>query len=145
MPHDSDHDYEFKKVGFKPPVSSRQSHRRIYHCYKGGKRHNHFFRPCKQKCSDAKDALLRIPKRKERVAEKVDEDKENILWGLQAIEGISFVRICLCHAVFVSCPFIFWGLWLTIMGHEGDLQNASIPFLAVLGILSIFWFLLGHR
>lgn len=145
MPHDSDHDYEFKKVGFKPPVSPRQFHRRFYRCYKGGKRHSHFYSACKQKCSEAKDALLRIPKRKDRVAERVDEDKENIFWGLQAVEGISFVRICLCHALFISGPFIFWGLWLTVVGHPGDLQNASIPFLVALGFLSIFWFLLGHK
>jgi hypothetical protein len=145
MPDDSDNDYEFKKVLFKPAVSRRQFHRRFYRCYKGGKEHSHFFRPCPKTCSNIKDALLRIPKRKKRVAEKVEEEKENVFWGLQAIEGVSLVRICLYHALFVAGPFVFWGLWLTVMGHLGDLQNASIPFLTALGLLSIFWFLLGHR
>lgn len=73
IPSDTDINYEFKKVGWKPPVSPRQFRRRFYHCYKGGNRHRHFLSICKQTCTEAKDALLRTPKKKERVPDTVDE------------------------------------------------------------------------
>lgn len=78
IPHDTDTNYELKRVGWKPPVSPLQFRRRFYHYYKGGKRHLHFFSLCKQSCTDAKDALMRIPKKKEKIPDTVDETKENV-------------------------------------------------------------------
>jgi len=31
-------------------------------------------------------------------------------------------------------------MWLFAWDHPGDLQNASAPFLSVLGLISLFWF-----
>jgi hypothetical protein len=42
-------------------------------------------------------------------------------------------------------PLIFWFLWLFQWGHSGDLQNASVPFLSALGLISLFWFPLINK
>jgi hypothetical protein len=132
-------EYKFSRVDLKPPISPRKFYRRFYCCYKGGQKHSHYLRSCLKNCCDQDEALLRIPKRIGKVL--VNGDTTPVFWGLQAVEGISALRVVIYHALFLVGPTIFWALWLTTMGHRADLQNASVPFSAAVAFLSVFWFL----
>ena len=67
-------------------------------------------------------------------------------WGLYVVENISFLRVAVFHAVVIVPAVVFWFLWLFYWGHGGDLQNASVPFLCALGVVSLFWYpLYGGR
>jgi hypothetical protein len=127
----------------EPPISRHEFRNRFYKCYRGGKKHNHRFWSCRKQCRRKNDALEKIPKRDREVIE--EGDTREIFWGLLAVEEIQFLRVLIYHIAFIAGPFTFWALWLTEMGHPGDLQNASIPFTTAFGLMSLFWFPLWHR
>ncbi|KAI0379455.1 hypothetical protein F5Y04DRAFT_128995 [Hypomontagnella monticulosa] len=55
-------------------------------------------------------------------------------WGMTAFELPSFLGfIIYCGLCFVV-PAAFWALWLSVMGHDADIQNASIPAVFVLSL-----------
>lgn len=58
------------------------------------------------------------------------------------MEYVSTVRVVLYHVFMLVGPLVFWGLWLGYWGKEGDLQNASVPFLCMVPVFSMFWALL---
>jgi len=64
----------------------------------------------------------------------------DFFWGIIAKERISFFTVAFYHIIVLLPPFVFWFSWLFLWGHSGDLQNASVPFLSALGLLSLFWF-----
>lgn len=39
--------------------------------------------------------------------------------------------------------FAFWSFWLST--HPGDWQNASVPLLTVLALITVFWVMAGKR
>jgi hypothetical protein len=146
MPDVKDPEYHFvpKPADPMPPISEHEFNRKFYNCYRGSKRHRHFLGiTCRKTCRPANDALDRIPKRDRQVI--IEGDKREIFWGLLAREAVSFRRVVVYHVIFLSAPFVFWVLWLLKWGHSGDWQNASVPFLAALGLLSLFWFPLMHK
>lgn len=110
---------------------------------KAKKKHAHRFRSCRKPCRIKNDALEKIPKRDREVIEEGDAREE--FWGLLVVEEIQFLRVFAYHVTFIAGPFVFWALWLTVMGHPGDLQGASVPFTVALGLMSLFWFPFWHR
>jgi hypothetical protein len=88
-----------------------------------------------------KDALTKIPKRDRRVIE--DGNGREIFWGLYAVEVVSFATVVMYHTIILVGPFVFWALW--IAKKPKDLQNASVPVLTVLGMLSLFWVILMYK
>jgi hypothetical protein len=147
MPDITNPEYEFtpKPADPMPPVSRHEFKRRFYGCYKGGKKHRHFFANCRRQCRNKADALERIPKRDREVIE--EGDGREIYWGLLADEEIQALRVVVYNIVLLAGPIVFWILWLR-MGHPGDLQNASVPIMIALGslaMLSSFWMLLRNR
>lgn len=125
-----------------PPVSTHEFRRRFYSCHRRCSISRpillNFFHKCRKPCRQSQEVLKRIPKKTWRV--DVDNDTREIFWGINAVENISFVMVTIYHLVILFPPLIFWILWLFIWGHSGDLQNASVPFLSALGLLSLFWF-----
>lgn len=89
-----------------------------------------------------KCALQRIPKRDIEVTEQGDE--RDLFWGLLAVDEISFVFVACYHFVLLMPALGFWTYWMAT-GHAADLQNATVPFLAAIGCLSLFWFPLIQR
>ena len=128
-----------------PPIKPEEFKCRFYACYRGGNKHHHFFPKCRRPCRDKQDALNRIPKRDRDVIE--DGDNREIFWGLVAVEQISFFMVAMYHSVILAPCLTFWMIWLFAWHHPGDLQNASVPLLAVLPLLSLFWYplVMGHR
>jgi hypothetical protein len=98
------------------------------------------FHRCSHFCPTTVNRLDRIPKRSER--RQLEAPGQEDAWGLHAIEYISAVRVVIYHFLIFTGPLVFWGLWLWYWGHDSDLQNASIPFLAVISLLSMFWALI---
>lgn len=130
-----------------PPISIHEFRRRFYAC---SKRHSSLttrimckLHKCRNPCRRSRTALERIPKRKRRVEE--DGDSREVFWGIQAIERLSFAVVATYHVFVLAPPLVFWLLWLFYWDHQGDMQNASVPFLTALGILSLFWFPLIHK
>jgi hypothetical protein len=89
-----------------------------------------------------KGALQRIPKRDIEVMEHGDE--RDLFWGLLAVDEISFFVVAIYHVVLLLPSLLFWVYWM-LVGHPADFQNASVPFFAGLGCLSLFWFPLLQR
>ena len=86
--------------------------------------------------------LERLPRRRRKW--DIDRDEEtNEAWGIHAVFGVSFFRVMIYHLLIMTGPIIFWGLW--IGKWPRDWQNASIPFFAVVALLSLFWLPLAHR
>ena len=80
--------------------------------------------------------LKRLPKRQRPW--EIDRDDENEeAWGLNVAFGVSFFRVAVYHLLILAAPTTFWGLWLR--SWPRDWQNASVPFFAVVALLSLFW------
>lgn len=139
---DDNYDYRPKPVMHQPPVSSHEFYRRFYACYGrciGSKTPLlRSFHRCRRPCRHSQEAVERIPKKKWRVEEK--GFARDFFWGIFAVEKLSFFMVALYHIIILLPPLAFWFLWLFFWGHSGDLQNASVPFLSALGLLSLFWF-----
>jgi hypothetical protein len=145
MPNDDDTEYSFapRPADPMPPIDRDEFKVRFYNCFNGGSRHKHYLRACRKAFCRNNDVLECIPKRNRRVIE--DGLHRETFWGLQAREELSFIRVAVYHVLLIAIPFVFLGLWLSVMGHQGDLQDAAVP-ITVLGVLlSLFWFPLFHR
>ena len=92
-------------------------------------------------CCTTAHALQKIPKRNNKIIE--DSDDRDIFWGLLAIDKISFLLVLSYLALLLVGAIGFWVYWLT--GHPDDLQNASVPFFASVGCLSLIWILAIQR
>lgn len=101
------------------------------------------FFSCRKRCRDKDDALEKIPKRDRPVVE--DGDCREIFWGLRAHEEIRGLLVAIYHVGFLVAAFAFMALWLTVLGHPWDLQNASIPLLTVLGLFPLPWLIYSNR
>ena len=86
--------------------------------------------------------LERLPRRK-RKWEIDNAYGSEIAWGLNAVFCVSFFKVCLYHLLILAGPLIFWGFWL--QRWPKDWQNASIPFFAVVVLLSLFWLPFAHK
>lgn len=47
------------------------------------------------------------------------------------------MSVVIYHALILAMPMTFWGLWLR--SWPKDWQNASVPFFAVMVLVSLFW------
>ena len=102
-----------------------------------------YLHQCSRPCSRPRGAIARIPK-KIREFEEGGSDRE-IMWGILGVELLSFYMVALYHFLILIPPSVFWFLWLFVFKHRGDLQNASVPFLMALGLISLFWFPVLNR
>lgn len=82
------------------------------------------------------EVLKYIPKRKEQWCYGLPGESREA-WGLEIVFGLSLVRITMYHAIIVSGPAVFWGLWLR--QWPTDWQNASVPFFTIVALLSLLW------
>lgn len=99
-----------------------------------------FNHKCSHYCPATTERVERIPKRTTPL--HLESRGQEEAWGLHAIERVFTFRIIVYHVVMLVGPLIFWGLWLWYWGHQGDLQNASVPVVCMIPILSMFWALL---
>ena len=86
--------------------------------------------------------LERLPKRLRKWEIDRDEEKDEA-WGLHVAFGVSFYKVVLYHLLILAGPVTSWGIWLRKWPR--DWQNASVPFFAVVVLLSLFWLPFAHR
>jgi hypothetical protein len=95
---------------------------------------------CSHFCPSTIDRVDRIPKR--TIPLEFEAQGQEEAWGLHAIEYVNLVHVVVYHIVMLAGPLIFWGLWLWYWGHKADLQNATVPLVCMIPVLSFFWALL---
>lgn len=123
-----------------PPILPGEFYERYYGCSNCMGLGNHYLHNCSRFCPTTIERIERIPKRTEPLALETQGQEE--AWGLHSVEYISTVRVIIYHVFMLVGPLVFWGLWLGYWGKEGDLQNASVPFLCMVPVFSMFWALL---
>lgn len=145
MPSPLDRDYEYNASRI-PPVLSTVFNANFYGCQKACiKSQLDFFRllhQCKGRNHCGKYQILeRLPKRRRKWDIDLDEEGEEA-WGLNTVFAVSFYKVTLYHMLILVGPIVFWGLWLK--KWPSDWQNASVPFFAVVVLLSLFWLPFEH-
>ena len=141
-PDNKDYQYDPKPVKDMPPITRHEFKKRFYACHRRclpaicGVR-NPLHR-CRKPCRYSPEAVNRLPKRSWPL--EMGGDVRATFWGLYVVECISFFRVAAFHAIVIIPALVFWFMWLFYWGHSGDLQNASVPFLCALGIISLFWY-----
>jgi hypothetical protein len=148
IPDPGDVNYRYSpKPAESPPITEHEFRRRFNACYDrclasriSAFRH---FHKCRSPCRHSQDALSRIPKRLRDLEES--GDKREIFWGIIAKDRISVVKVVIYHILILCAPFLFCFLWLFSWGHSGDLQNASVPAVMTVSLLSMFWYPLAGK
>lgn len=69
--------------------------------------------------------LMYVPKRYEKW--EPPDDGFEFAYGLTAFELPSFLGFWVYTFIAGAAAAVFWALWLTVMEHPADLQNASVP------------------
>ena len=84
--------------------------------------------------------LSRIPKKKGDfdVSEK---GGERVAFGIEADYVPSMIVFAIYHLLAILPSFAFWSYWLAY--HEGDWQNASVPLLTTVALITVFWITIG--
>ena len=76
-----------------------------------------------EKASSA--ALKAMPKRKGRLA--IERDEREGFFGLLAVEVVSYAGVA-AYVLLANTPWmVFMPLWMVVLGHSADLQNAAVP------------------
>ncbi|MCJ1383430.1 hypothetical protein MMC17_006544 [Xylographa soralifera] len=140
-PTNKDYHYTPKPVTHNPPISPHEFRSRFYKdrkCYLPSKvAITHYNHRCKTQCRSSREALARIPKNVFPLEE--EGHGREYFWGIHAVEQVSFLVVMVYHILLLFPPLVFWFLWLFAWGHEGDLQNAAIPFMAAVTLLAVVW------
>ena len=69
----------------------------------------------------------------------VNSDHRQIFWGLYARQQIHFFRVLMYNVICITPMIWFFFMWLFVWGHDGDQQNASVPLMMMMALLSLFW------
>ena len=146
LPSVTDPDYQFH-ADRDPPILAEAFSASFYGCKKACIKSRldmlSLFHECKGRNHCGKYRVLeRLPKRRKEWEIDQDQEKDEA-WGLNAVLGISFCKVVLYHVLFFAGPMTFWGCWLK--KWPTDWQNASVPFFAMMMLLSIFWFPFTHN
>jgi hypothetical protein len=117
LPHIFPHEFEF---ALRPPCKAACPLASFHDCVE-------------PRCGNA--ILERIPKRKCRL--QLTDNQPEEAWGLKAHYTPHFLLVLVYHCLVFVSTFAFWAWWLFV--HPDDLQNASVPFMAAVAIVSMFW------
>ena len=146
LPSAADKDYNFN-ASRNPPIIDSVFHSNFYGCKKACIKAQLdilcLFHECMGRNHCGKYRVLeRLPKRQKKWEIDRDEEKDEA-WGLNAVFGVSFCKVALYHLLILTGPSTFWGLW--IKKWPTDWQNASVPFFAMVVLLSLFWLPFSHK
>ncbi|ETS80630.1 hypothetical protein PFICI_08159 [Pestalotiopsis fici W106-1] len=149
-------DYDFTRAvdDGRPPISHEFFHQSYHNCPYICRRRGFMHQVwCNSKGDDveargtgAENHLPKIPKRYEKWDPERDPDCAQACWGLSAFELPNIIGCILYTFVLpVTLAVVFWILWLSDMGHEGDLQNATVPLFIFLALWAVLWTTIGKR
>lgn len=101
-----------------------------------------FIAPCRINKSVPGKLLDKMPKRDRDVNEEAEfsEDQDvEVFWGLVAREQRSASRVAIYMLLGLGPSLWFMFQWLFGWGHDGDLQNATVPLMFTATMLGILW------
>jgi hypothetical protein len=78
----------------------------------------------------------RLPKRKSEL-KLYQRNPDRVAFGIVADHDISFAGLIAYHVLAFSPTLWFWAYRLEY--HPGDYQNASVPFFALMALITPFW------
>ncbi|KAL6722351.1 hypothetical protein ACLMJK_001458 [Lecanora helva] len=146
LPSAADEDYEYC-ADRDPPILESLFQSNFYGCNKACMKARldvlRIFHECHGRNYYGKCRILQLlPKRCSKWEIDNDDEKDEA-WGLYAVFGVSFYKVVLYHLLILIGPLVFWGFWLSKWPR--DWQNASVPFFAVVVLLSLLWLPMVHR
>jgi len=118
-----------------PPIDSHEFNRKFNACYQP-RPHLHWYNRCRSPCH-SRLVLNLFPQRYHRLVEQGDNREE--FWGLYVVERFSFFRVLAYNICCMLPSIVFFFMWLFTWKHPGDLQNASVPIMATITALTVFW------
>ncbi|MCJ1388309.1 hypothetical protein MMC18_001155 [Xylographa bjoerkii] len=140
-PTNDDYHYPPKPVTHNPPISPHEFRSRFSNSRKRRSSSkasiSHYIHHCKIPCRPSQEAVARIPKKVFPLEE--EGHGHEYFWGIHAVERISFLVVMIYHTLLLLPPLVFWFLWLFAWVHEGDIQNAAIPFMAAVTMMAVVW------
>jgi hypothetical protein len=131
-------DYEFqpKPMDSVPPVSEHEFNKRFYACHRRqALLHLHY--KCRTLGLQSYDLLKLFPKKRTELEE--GGDKREYFWGILAREAVGLRWVFFYNFLCISPMLAFLLVWIFPLGHNGDLQNASVPISIMTAMLSLFW------
>ncbi|KAI0842910.1 hypothetical protein F5Y06DRAFT_76436 [Hypoxylon sp. FL0890] len=131
-----DYEYRPKPMDSIPPVSEHEFQKRFYTCPRPQPL-RHWYHKCKALGTHSYDILELFPKKKTELEE--GGDKRETFWGIYAREIISLRWVLIYNLVCVCPMLVFFVAWILPAGQNTDLQDPSVPFSMMLGMLSLFW------
>ncbi|KAI0890580.1 uncharacterized protein GGS22DRAFT_151294 [Annulohypoxylon maeteangense] len=132
----ADYEYQPRPMDFIPPISEHEFTRRFYACNKG-RLPFHWHHTCGASKGDSNAILSFFPKKKTEFIE-TGSDRE-YFWGIYAREMIS-LRWVLAYNVGCALPMlVVFAVRILPAGYATNLQDPSVPFTMMIGMLSLFW------
>jgi hypothetical protein len=132
----TDYEYQPKPMENIPPVSEHEFKKRFYACHQP-KPFLHWYHTCIKLGLQSSDLLELLPKKKTEFEE--GGDKREDFWGIYAREIISLRWVLFYNFICMLPMLAFFIVWVVPRGYSTDLQNPSVPFSMMIGMLSLFW------
>lgn len=125
------------------PVTKHMFNDYFYSCYDDQNLKNSFFHKFLSSCDVIdtlpQDLLESMPKRDRVVIPGARFSKPEHFWGIVAREQRSALRVVVYMLLSLTPTSCFMFMWLFSWGHEGDLQNATVPVTISIATLSMVW------
>jgi hypothetical protein len=86
--------------------------------------------------------MTEIPKKLSDV-EPLLKVGQGFAFGIEADYVLSLRILAAYHLLTIIPAFAFWAFWLS--NNPGDWQNASVPLVTVLALITVFWIMAGKR
>ncbi|CAM1503021.1 Fc.00g077970.m01.CDS01 [Cosmosporella sp. VM-42] len=134
-----DYEYQPKPPDDIPPVTEHEFMVGFYACFQP-RRYLHWYHECTQLGAHDFDYITSLPKKLSDLEE--EGNQKEFFWAIYARERIFASWLIGWIIIILSPSLAFIACWLLPLGYETDLQNASVPFSATLGMASIFFALL---
>ncbi|KAI1660367.1 hypothetical protein F4813DRAFT_349696 [Daldinia decipiens] len=138
FPETTNKDYEYTPKPMKPipPISKHEFFKRFYACH-NPRPISHWYHECKMLGCSSYKILKLFPKKKTELNEAAESNED--FWGIYAREHISFLWVLGYNLICILPMLAFFVAWILPEGYGTDLQNPSMPFSMMLGMLSLFW------
>ncbi|KAF2679312.1 hypothetical protein K458DRAFT_314529 [Lentithecium fluviatile CBS 122367] len=136
---DPKYDYYPKDIVEMPPITEHEFNKRFYSC--APKFHILCHKNCHcfkiQKQAHNREIINLLPKKLSQFDDQ--SDQRDLFWGLYARQQPLFWRVGVYNALCISPLVWFFFMWIFHWGHDGDMQNASVPLMIMMSLLSVFW------
>lgn len=142
-------DTEYPEYTYSPqpmmqaPVTKHMFNDYFYSCYDSHNLKHSFLHKFLSSCDVIEtlpqDLLGSMPKRDREVIVGAKFSKVEHFWGIVAREQRSALRVVAYMLLSLTPTIWFTFMWLFSWGHEGDLQNATVPVTISIATLSMVW------